>query len=323
MSKTKILITGASGFIGTNLLEYYVSQGKEVINVDFEKPRNSEHLPYWKNVDIRDYNLLEKTLIEFNPEYIIHLAAQTDFDGKTLEYYDANYIGTKNVLDAGKKCHNLKRLIFTSSQGVCKGKIPDNDDEYIIVHPYGESKKQAELIVKNDKIIPYEWLIVRPTSIWGAWFGVPYRNFFDLLITKRYFHIGHQSGTKTYGYVGNTVYQLDELLFADKSIVQGKIFYLGDMPPYSIEEWANEIANELNIKIRRCPLFVLKLAAWVGDVLKIFKVHFPMTTYRLNNMTHNNIRDLSKIHQIAPNRPYTRIEGTKTTLKWLRVYTNK
>jgi hypothetical protein len=79
--------------------------------------------------------------------------------------------------------------------------------------------------------------------------------------TSRYFHIGHQNANKTYGYIENTVYQLDKLLLADKSSVQGKIFYLGDTPPYSIEEWANEIANELNIKIKRCPLFVVKLAA--------------------------------------------------------------
>ena len=50
----KILVTGASGFIGTNLLESFRGD-YEVINIDFRAPKNRDHLSYWKNVDIVDF----------------------------------------------------------------------------------------------------------------------------------------------------------------------------------------------------------------------------------------------------------------------------
>ncbi|MDY4671151.1 MAG: NAD-dependent epimerase/dehydratase family protein [Oliverpabstia sp.] len=53
----RILITGASGFIGTNLLEHFKSKGYEVINIDFNKPKIKGRERFWKNVDITKYEL--------------------------------------------------------------------------------------------------------------------------------------------------------------------------------------------------------------------------------------------------------------------------
>ena len=44
----KILITGGSGFIGTNMVDYYINNGIEIINVDIVKPLNSSHNLNWK-----------------------------------------------------------------------------------------------------------------------------------------------------------------------------------------------------------------------------------------------------------------------------------
>ena len=314
---TKIIITGASGFIGTNLLQFYVDKGFDVINIDFNLPQNIDHQKYWRNIDINDFDSLNEEIIKFDPEYVIHLAARTDLDGKTLEDYSANILGVENLLKSLKRCKNLKRAIFASSQLVCKGRMPKTDDDYYIVNLYGESKKLGELIIKNDAYILFEWLIVRPTSIWGAWFREPYRNFFDILIAKRYFHIGRRSCTKTYGYIGNVVYQINELLFINKEKINKQIFYLGDIVPYNIEEWANEIAHEVGIKIIRVPYLCIKCLALIGDVLRNFNIKFPMTSYRLHNMTTSNLRDLKKIYSVAPNPPYTRLDGVKETLNWL------
>lgn len=315
----RILITGASGFIGTNLLEYFSKKKYEVLNIDFNPPQNSMQNDYWKNIDITNAADLEKEILDFNPDYVVHLAARTDLDGKTLDDYNANTLGVQNILNVLKKCKNLKRVIFASSQLVCKGRMPVNDDDYYTVNLYGESKKMGELIIKNDTNIPFEWVIIRPTSIWGPWFREPYRNFFDILLSKKYFHIGNKSATKTYGYIGNSVYQIETLLFADKSKVQNQIFYIGDQPPYNIEEWANEIAKEADIKIFKAPYFFIKILALIGDILKkILNLKFPMTSYRLKNMTTSNTRDVSKIYAIAPNPPYSRIEGVTETLNWLK-----
>lgn len=53
-----------------------------------------------------------------------------------------------------------------------------------------------------------DWAIIRPTSIWGPWFKESYRNFFDMVMAHHYYYIRYKGCTKTYGYVGNAVYQI-------------------------------------------------------------------------------------------------------------------
>lgn len=319
----KILITGASGFIGTNLLEYYLAQGNKVLNIDFQPPQNELHNKYWKNIDITNFGKLKLAVIEFSPDYIIHLAARTDLNGKKIEDYDANVLGVTNIIKVANLCSNLKRIIITSSMLVCKlGYLPKNEKDYMPDTMYGASKVQTELITRNSKL-KCEWAIIRPTSIWGPWFNEPYRNFFDMIIAGNYFHIGNKSCTKTYGYIGNAIYQINSILFAETKKIKGKVFYIGDYSSYNIEKWGNEIATMLNRKIWKVPFFMIRIAALVGDLLKTVNVSFPMTSFRLKNMTTNNIVNLSNTQQIAPNLPFTRIEGIKETLKWLQKSNNK
>jgi hypothetical protein len=63
--------------------------------------------------------------------------------------------------------------------------------------------------------------MVRPTSIWGPWFEIPYRTFFDATARGRYLHPRGRKVRKSFGYVGNTVYQLDRLMFAEGPKVLG------------------------------------------------------------------------------------------------------
>ena len=58
----RILITGASGFIGTNLLEDLISKNYEVLNIDWNVPKISERKNVWKKIDIVDYVQFEKKL---------------------------------------------------------------------------------------------------------------------------------------------------------------------------------------------------------------------------------------------------------------------
>ena len=50
----KVLVTGGSGFVGTNLVEHYSRLGGHVINVDIAAPRNTAHAKFWTQLDIRD-----------------------------------------------------------------------------------------------------------------------------------------------------------------------------------------------------------------------------------------------------------------------------
>jgi nucleoside-diphosphate-sugar epimerase len=255
---------------------------------------------------------------EFSPDYIIHLAARTDLDGKTLDDYSANTLGVKNILKAAQQLSNLKKIIITSSMLVCNlGYRPKNQFDYYPTTIYGASKVVTEKTVWENRP-SCDWAIIRPTSIWGPWFSVPYRNFFDMVISKRYFHIGDKSCTKTYGYIGNAVYQIEKILFSDTLSDNNKIFYIGDYKPTNIEEWANEISDILHYKIIHIPYFIIFMAALFGDIIKKGGMSFPMTTFRLKNMTTDNIVDLANTMQLAPDLPYSRIEGIHKTLEWLK-----
>ena len=188
----------------------------------------------------------------------------------------------------------LKKVIITSSMLVCQtGYYPKGQFDYSPTTIYGKSKVETEKIVWSNK--PHcDWAIIRPTSIWGPWFGEPYRNFFDMILSKKYFHIGNKGCTKTYGYVGNAIYQIEQILLSQTNDENNKIFYLGDEKPTNIEEWGNEIAKELGVKIIKMPFFLIKSAAYLGDILKQIGIKFPMTSFRLKNMTTDNIINLSR-----------------------------
>ena len=313
----KVLITGGSGFIGTNLLLFLIEK-YEILNIDIRESNLTELQKYTSLVDITNYEKFRNVVIGFSPDYIIHLAARTDLNGKFIYDYSANTVGVSNLMKIIHELPKLKKLIVTSSMLVCHtGYYPKNQFDYAPNTLYGESKVETEKIVWDNKP-QCDWAIIRPTSIWGPWFGVPYRNFFDMVISRKYFHIGRKSCTKTYGYVGNAVYQIEQILFHETLNEDQKVFYIGDNPPTNIEIWANEIAAELNFNIKRVPFWMLKIAAYFGDLLKLYNITFPMTSFRLKNMTTDNTIDLSETYKIAPNPPCSRIDGIKATLQWLK-----
>lgn len=314
----KILITGGSGFIGTNIIEYLLQQGYSgLLNIDVVKPKLAKHNAYWRKIDLCDKTSLVDAILSFSPEYVIHLGARTDLRGKELGDYKANMQGVSNLLDVLDKCPSVKKAIFASSMYVCEpGYIPKNFEDYAPHTLYGESKVETEKRIKsrNPK---YTWSIIRPTSIWGPWFGEPYDKFFRIVLGHMYFHMGSRACKKTYGYVDNAIYQIVSILEAPDSDVMGNVFYIGDYEPYDITEWADEIAEIADIRIPRIPYFLFVIAGWFGDFMKVFGLRFPMTSFRLHNMTTDNVHDMSQIKKIAPSLPVTRIIGTKRTIDWI------
>src|ERR1700722_78576 len=93
------LVTGGSGFIGTNLIDSLVKSGKTVRNIDIARPQIDTHLPLWNELDINDKASLKRVMLETSPDVIVHLAAIANFDDALSKLMHVNVEGTKNVLD--------------------------------------------------------------------------------------------------------------------------------------------------------------------------------------------------------------------------------
>jgi len=317
----KFLIIGGSGFIGTNLIKYYerTYQDIDIFNIDIKKPRITSQEKYWIELDIMDSHNLEKFIKSRELDAVVHLAARVDLNGQNDSEYLVNTEGTLNLINAIKKSDTIKNVIFASSMLVCEvGYIPKDQNDYNPTTVYGQSKVDMENIIKNSDL-DISWSIVRPTSIWGPWFEAPYKMFFDIVLKGLFFHPGDKACTKTYGYVGNSVYQIDKLINAPKEQINKLVFYLGDEPAINISQWADEIRQLSKGKNNiRLPYFMFIILAKIGDFLKFLNIDFPMTSFRLKNMTTNNIIDLKHLYEVVGNCPYKRDESNKLTLEWLK-----
>lgn len=142
-----------------------------------------------------------------------------------------------------------------------------------------------------------------------------------MILDNKYINIPiNKSSTKTYGFVLNSLDQIHKLMLSE---LDKKVYYKGDKPPLNVSEWANQIAKQAN---KRKPLvfpyMILSTAAKFGDILKVFGVNFPLNTFRLKNMTINNIVQLSDLYQINGNQQYSVQEGIDITLAWFKEHLN-
>jgi nucleoside-diphosphate-sugar epimerase len=176
--------------------------------------------------------------------------------------------------------------------------------------------RKTEEIVRAAKAMP-DYCIVRPTSIWGPHFKEPYKNFFDMVLVNRFLHPGVSAAVKTYGYVENSVNQLISLMLTDENH-KASLIYLGDEPALNISTWANQIANLAGLREPPVvPLYVFKVLAYLGDSLKLLGVSFPMTSFRLSNMTTNNVLDCSMLGRLNQFDSVSTKVGIIQTLKWI------
>ncbi|MDB2389806.1 NAD(P)-dependent oxidoreductase [Alphaproteobacteria bacterium] len=316
----KVLITGGSGFIGCNLISYLVKKNYRVLNVDINEPKNSQLNQYWQKCNILDQNKLVSLAIDFNPQCVIHLAARTDLDGKSIHEYDVNTYGTKNVINTIDRLQNVEKVLFASSRLV--NKIEDKPDNYTYYSAntfYGKSKVVSEKLIRNMcKNKSYDYIIFRPTSLWGPWFGEPYNNFFRYLSSGLYFHPYKKKILKQFGYIENSVYILEKML--NTTISQNNnIVYLCDFECLEVSEWANLIRKYQNkSKVHSVPLIFLKLLAILGTCLGRVGIKFPMTKFRLNNLLTDMYFDTDVLQKFCSPLPYTTEEGVERTVNWMR-----
>ena len=167
----KVLVTGGTGFIGSNLIEKLVARNYEVytiakdsMNIEFLKSLNVKVLEH----DLNDLPDLESDLRDV--DYIYHLAGVTRTINKN-DYYLGNYHATRNFLKVCKQsCKKLKRFVYLSSLAAVgpslDGKPVDEETPYHPVSHYGKSKMMGELeVIRSSNKLPIT--ILRPSAVYG------------------------------------------------------------------------------------------------------------------------------------------------------------
>lgn len=171
----KILVTGGAGFIGSNLVDELLSQNYEVAVLDnliTGKKENLNPKAKFYHVDLNSYSL-EAVFEEFNPEVVLHLAAQVNVALSIREPVldqEINIRGTINLLECCRK-HNVGRIVYSSTAAVYG--IPSKNiiDEIHPTNPisfYGISKLTPELYIKTfSEIYGMKYTILRYSNVYG------------------------------------------------------------------------------------------------------------------------------------------------------------
>ncbi len=148
----RIVVTGGAGFIGSHIVDEYISAGHEVLVIDDLSTGKAENLnpkALFTKLDIRDASALERMFSQFHPQIVNHHAAQIDIRRSVADpAFDAavNIVGSINLLDQAVK-HKVDGFIFASSGGAIYGETPVPAMETAVkapISPYGAAKAAVE-----------------------------------------------------------------------------------------------------------------------------------------------------------------------------------
>ena len=321
----KILITGATGFIGSHLTELYVKKGFKVTAFDRYNPNyNLGCLQYSKFKekinfefgDIRDYDFVSK-VIKKN-DIVIHLAALVGIPYSyisPLAYFKTNVEGTYNILEASKN-HNISQVILTSTSetyGTAKYVPMDEKHPLFAQSPYAASKISADQLALsywNSFKLPIK--IIRPFNTFGP--RQSSRAIIPTIILQamnnKTIKLGNLNPTRDFLFVKDTANAFFHLM-RNKTLL-GEVVNVGSGSEISIKKLAFDIKKILNSKskiivekkrIRSKSSEVLRLKCNNNLIKKNtnwklstkFEVGLIKTIDWFKN---NNNKDLSKIYNI-------------------------
>ena len=318
----RILITGGSGFIGTNLIDYLSKNypNYELLNLDNSFPRYSPHKMYWKECDLKKIKTISKLISDFQPDAVIHLAAKASLDGTSITDFPDNILGTKNLVNCIQKTKSINKFLHTSTQYVCTpGMSPKSETEFSPYTPYGASKAESEKIVRNSDL-KCNWAILRPTNIWGPWHSFFPYELWKFLAKRFYFHPGFSPIIKHYGFIGNAVIQIDKILHLSDEKKLNQVYYITD-PPIDNSEWMNAFSKALcGKKIWRIPKILWRIMAIIGSIGAKIGVKFPLDLNRYFRLTVNEKLPYQKTIDLAGIPLYNLDSGVKCCIQWLSKY---
>jgi len=331
--KSKIFITGSSGFIGFHTAKKLLDKGVKVhgfdamnnyYDVKLKKARLDILLKY-KNFSftkgfLKNKKLLNKSIINFKPSVIIHLAAQAGVRYSIEnpdEYINSNIFGTFNILKIAHKM-KLKHLIIGSSSSVygANKKFPfkeiDKTDHQLSF--YAATKKSTENLAHSySSLWKIPITILRFFTVYGPW-GRPdmaYFKFTKKILKGKNIDIYNKGKMyRDYTYIDDIVIGIERLINKAPSLKKIKkikndslspiapfrILNIGNTKKIFLLDFINLLEKELNKKVKKNYLPMQK-----GDV-------------------HSTLSDCSLLRKIIGYNPNTNYKiGIKKFISW---YTN-
>ena len=265
----KVVLTGASGFIGGNLRARLLEDGAEVIAL---RRKGSPPAKTGRSVEVEyeDLPALQQLFAAERPDYVLHVAGAT----KGVSYEDfrrANVMPTQNLLEAAAAGHpSLQRFVLVSSSSAygpsVLGQPPlDETAPRTPIEHYGKSKLEAEQVVESfgDRL---RCTIVRPAGVYGPG-DVDFFNLFREAHKGRNVFFGNRQKWCSMVYVDDVI---DAILLAAKSpAAVGKGYFICDDHPTTWEEFQGHVLAALGnprVLTLDLPAFVVDVAAFFGEL---------------------------------------------------------
>jgi UDP-glucose 4-epimerase len=267
--KSRVIVTGGSGFIGSHLVERLLRDGHEVVvldNFSTGRPENLAHLNDHRNLTIHQVDVTDHEVIVpfFNGvTSVFHLAALADIVPSIqhpLRYHRSNVDGTISVLEASRKA-GVRRFIYTASSS-CYG-IPDQypTPETAPIrpqYPYALTKYLGEeiamhwhhvygLSTASLRLFNVYGPRSRTSGTYGAVFGVFLA---QKLAGKPLTIVGDGKQTRDFTFVTDVV---DAFVTAARSSVSGEIFNVGSGNTYSVNRLAELLEAEDVVHLPKRP----------------------------------------------------------------------
>jgi UDP-glucose 4-epimerase len=322
--KQKVLITGASGFVGFHLIEAALAKGLDVyaaVRKTSDIKHLSSHKINYTYLNFTSAESLEKELNEKEYDFIIHAAGTTKAKNQE-EYNTVNAAYTINLAKASANNRHLKKIVFISSLAAL-GPLDQTRElitEGTIPHPvtaYGQSKLLAENQLKDFKL---PLIVLRPTAVYGS------RDKDIFIILKTFSkgfepYIGHIPQQLSFVYVKDlAAASVNSLFTSDEA---NGTYNITDGNCYSRYEMANitkSVLNKKTVKVH-LPLPVVKGFAMVLEkTYEVFGKTPAINLEKLNELTAVNwCCDIEKAKRSLNFNPcYNLQQGLKETLEWYK-----
>lgn len=318
----KILVTGATGFIGSHLVPALVKMGHKVRCL-VRKTSNISKLQKLKNVEFFYGNITDKrTLKGLNKgvEAVFNVAgALGKWNNDDRDLAPVNIEGVRNLLEIFKGS-KIKKFIHLSAGGVTgpvKNGLADETYPCQPSTPYEKTKYEGErLALKLGQAYSLPVVVVRPTFTYGP--DDPHKLNLFKLVKKRFFiFVGNGKSLYHPVYIDDLI---QGVLLAFEKGKPGEVYIIGGEESVSKKELVNTIAESLNVKLKAiyAPYPLMHLAALIMEMgAKILRFEPILTRSRVSAMGNNWGCNISKAKKELGYKPQVSLaEGIRKTVKW-------